>query len=195
LVNTSIVESIRGEFLRYKALAEAAVGQVDEPALSAKLSSVDNSIATICWHVSGNLESRFTDFLASDGEKPWREREEEFRSRTVSRAGLLHKWDRGWSVLLKTLSELTDDDLPRAVTIRRQSLQVVEALHRSLAHVAYHVGQVVYIGKSMRGSDWRYLSIAPGHSDAYNQAPGNERASAHAQTLAEHHKPSPGHAQ
>ncbi len=187
---TSVVESIRGEFLRYKALGETTIGQVDEPDLSTRPSSVDNSIATICWHVSGNLESRFTDFLASDGEKPWREREEEFRSRAVTRAELLEKWDRGWTVLLKTLSELTDDDLQRAVTIRRQSLQVVEALHRSLAHVAYHVGQVVYIGKSLRGKDWRYLTIPPGQSDAYNQTPGNERASAHTQALSDHLKPS-----
>jgi uncharacterized damage-inducible protein DinB len=187
---TSVVASIRGEFLRYKALAEATIGQVDESDLSAKQASVANSIATICWHVSGNLDSRFTEFLTSDGEKPWREREEEFRARTVTREELLAKWGRGWDVLMQALDELSDDDLQRSVMIRRQSFTVVEALHRSLSHVSYHVGQIVYIGKSLRGEDWRYLTIPPGQSDAYNQAPGNDGAVAFAQTLADRQKSS-----
>jgi uncharacterized damage-inducible protein DinB len=188
---TSIVASIRGEYLRYKALAEAAISQVEEVELSAKPTTVSNSIATICWHISGNLESRFTEFLTSDGEKPWRAREEEFLARTVTREELLAKWGRGWDALMQALGELSDDDLQRSVTIRRQSFSVVDALHRSLSHVAYHVGQIVYIGKSMRGDEWRYLTIAPGQSDTYNQAPGNDGAVAFAQTLADRHNPSP----
>jgi uncharacterized damage-inducible protein DinB len=182
---TSTIESIRAEYLRYKALAEAAMAQLEESALSAQRSENDNSIAVICWHISGNFESRFTDFLTSDGEKPWRNREEEFQRRTVTRAELLAKWSRGWDVVLKALSELSDDDLHRTVTIRRQPLQVNEALHRSLAHLAYHAGQIVYIGKSLRGKDWGFLTIPPGQSDAYNRAPGFEQASAHAQKLAD----------
>jgi uncharacterized damage-inducible protein DinB len=180
---TATVESIRGEYLRYKALAEGAIAQLADADLSRQQSDTDNSIATICWHLSGNLESRFTEFLTSDGEKPWRHREEEFQRRAVTRAELLEKWKRGWDVVLKALAELGDEDLQRTVTIRRQPLQVNEALHRSLAHLAYHVGQIVYIGKSLRGHAWSSLSIPPGQSAAYNQAPGNERAAAHAETL------------
>jgi uncharacterized damage-inducible protein DinB len=181
---TSIIESIRDEYLRYKALAEGAIAQLDEAALSREGPNGGNSIAVICWHLSGNLRSRFTDFLTSDGEKPWRKREEEFERRTVTRAELLGKWEEGWSALLSAMSTLTDEQLQSTVTIRRQPFLVHEALHRSLAHLAYHIGQIVYLAKSLRGRDWQYLSIPPGQSDAYNQAPGSERASAHAATLA-----------
>jgi uncharacterized damage-inducible protein DinB len=181
---TSIIESIRDEYLRYKALAEGAIAQLDEAELSREGPNGGNSIAVICWHLSGNLLSRFTDFLTSDGEKPWRQREEEFERRTVTRAELLGKWEEGWSALLSAMSTLTDEQLQSTVTIRRQPLLVHEALHRSLAHLAYHAGQIVYLAKSLRGRDWRYLSIPPGQSDAYNQAPSSERASAHAATLA-----------
>jgi Protein of unknown function (DUF1572) len=180
---TSIIESIRDEYLRYKALAEGAIAQLDEAELSREGPNGGNSIAVICWHLSGNLLSRFTDFLTSDGEKPWRKREEEFERRTVTRAELLGKWEEGWSALLSAMSTLTDEQLQSTVTIRRQPLLVHEALHRSLAHLAYHAGQIVYLAKSLRGRDWRYLSIPPGQSDAYNQAPSSERASA-AATLA-----------
>jgi uncharacterized damage-inducible protein DinB len=185
---TSTIESIRAEYLRYKALAEAAIAQVEDSDLSMRDSGTDNSIAIICWHISGNLESRFTDCLTSDGEKPWRNREEEFQPRTASRAELLAKWNRGWEVVLQSLSDLKDEDLQGTVTIRRQSLQINEALHRSLAHLAYHVGQIVYIGKLLRGKNWRYLSIPPGQSDAYNRAPASEGASAQAQKLADRSK-------
>jgi hypothetical protein len=129
--------------------------------------------------------SRFTEFLTSDGEKPWRQREEEFRARTVTRSELLSKWNEGWDVLLATLTTLSDEVLHDTVTIRGQHLLVHEALHRSLAHLSYHVGQIVYVAKSMRGKDWKYLSIPPGKSDAYNQAPKFERAAAHQAELSD----------
>ena len=179
----SIIESIRAEYLRYKALAEAAINQLNEAELSRQGPNGGNSVAVICWHLSGNLRSRFTDFLASDGEKPWRRREEEFQRRTVTRPELLAKWDEGWSVLLATLATLSDEQLASTITIRRQPFLVHEALHRSLAHVAYHTGQIVYIAKSLRGTDWQYLSIPPGTSDAYNQNPVSESAAAHAARL------------
>jgi uncharacterized damage-inducible protein DinB len=172
---TNIIDSIRAEYLRYKALAEAAMDQLADDELSAAGANGGNSIAVICWHVSGNLKSRFTQFLTSDGEKPWRNREEEFEARTVTRSELLSKWDQGWQVLLGTLATLTDEQLQATVTIRGQPLRVHEALHRSLAHLSYHVGQIVYVAKSLRGKDWVYLSIPPGKSDAYNQAPKFER--------------------
>lgn len=171
-----LIESIHGEYMRYKKLAEDAMAQLDEDSLTASGPNQGNSIATICWHMSGNLASRFTDFTKADGEKPWRRREEEFLARNVTRAELLAKWVIGWDVLFKALDDLSDDDLRRTVTIRQQPLRVDEALHRSLAHTSYHVGQIVYLAKSMRGKDWQSLSIPPGQSDAYNAAPDKERS-------------------
>lgn len=182
---TNLVDSIRSEYTRYKALAEAAIDQLTDDELSAAGPNNGNSIATICWHVSGNLKSRFTDFLTTDGEKPWRQREEEFKSRTVTRSELLSKWTEGWDVLLGTLSTLTDDQLKQTVTIRNQPLLMHEALHRSLAHTSYHVGQIVYAAKAIRGKDWKYLSIPPGKSDAYNQAPTRDKPASHQAALSE----------
>ena len=166
---TNFLDSIRAEYLRYKALAERAIDQLTEDELSTQGPNGGNSIAVICWHISGNLQSRFSEFLTSDGEKPWREREEEFQVRTVTRSALLSKWDQGWEVLLGALATLTDEQLYLTVTIRGQPLSVHEALHRSLAHLSYHVGQIVYLAKSFRGKDWKSLSIPPGMSAAFNQ--------------------------
>lgn len=166
---TNIIDSIRAEYLRYKGLAEGAIDQLADDDLSAPGPNDGNSIAVICWHVSGNLKSRFTDFLTSDGEKPWRSRDEEFGARSVTRDALLAKWAEGWKVLLGTLDELADEQLGQTVTIRGQPHSVHQALHRSLAHTSYHVGQIVYVAKGMRGKDWKYLSIAPGKSDDYTQ--------------------------
>ena len=162
------IESIRVNCTRYKKLAEAAMAQIEEADLSRPVPEGGNSIAVICWHISGNLRSRFTEFLTTDGEKPWRHRDEEFHARTVTRAELLATWTAGWRVLDDTLAALTDADLGRTVIIRGESMEVHEALHRSLAHIAYHVGQIVCLGKIFRGRQWSYLSIAPGGSDAYN---------------------------
>jgi uncharacterized damage-inducible protein DinB len=165
----NIMGSIRGEFGRYKALGEGALAQLPDAALTTAHAEGTNSIATICWHISGNLRSRFTDFLTTDGEKPWRHRDEEFEPRHVNREELLAKWNDGWDVLLATLDRLTDDDLGRQVTIRGQALEVIEALHRSLAHVSYHVGQIVFIAKVTRGAEWTSLSIPLGQSEEYNR--------------------------
>jgi uncharacterized damage-inducible protein DinB len=181
----TIVESIRAEYVRYKTLAEAAIRQLDDAQLAAHTSENSNSIATICWHLTGNLKSRFTGFLTSDGEKPWRRREEEFQARSVTKAALIEKWEDGWVALLGTLSELNDGQLHETMTIRNQQLEVHEALNRSLAHLAYHVGQIVYIAKSLRGSEWTYLSIPPGQSDEYNRNPTGEHAAGHTATLKE----------
>jgi hypothetical protein len=179
----SLIRSIEGEYVRYRALAEAALAQVSEELLSEPGPGNGNSLAIICWHLSGNLKSRFTDFLTSDGEKPWRNREEEFRARTVTRAELLEKWNDGWSVLSAALRDLTDEDLHRSMTIRGQTHAVHEALNRSLAHVSYHVGQIVYVAHAMCGADWRYLSIAPGGSAAYNASAPDQKPRAHADAL------------
>jgi uncharacterized damage-inducible protein DinB len=171
----AIVESIRAEFLRYKELGEKAMSQLEASRLSAPAPGGGNSIATICRHMSGNFRSRFTDFLTTDGEKPWRKRDEEFEPRTVTSDQLLATWDDGWRVLLATLETLTDDDLERAVRIRGQSLPVREALLRALAHASYHVGQIVYAARVAVGDQWTYLSIPPGQSERYNQQPTLDR--------------------
>jgi hypothetical protein len=170
----TLVASIEGEYRRYKTLAEGAINQLPDTALS-YAAGTDNSVATIVWHISGNLLSRFTDFLTSDAEKTWRDRDSEFLARHVTRAELQAKWEEGWRVLFAVLAALADADLERSVMIRAQSLTVAQALHRSLAHASYHVGQIVYVAKALRGADWQSLSIPPGQSARYNQAPTLER--------------------
>ena len=170
-----IVGSIEGEYRRYKATAEGAIEQLNDGQLCLTTSSGGNSVAVLAWHISGNLASRFTDFLDSDGEKPWRDRETEFLNRTVSRAELREKWEAGWSVLFASLAGLDDERLHATVTIRGVPLSVHDALHRSLAHASYHVGQIVFLAKQLRDGQWRYLSIPPGGSAAYNANPVGEK--------------------
>jgi uncharacterized damage-inducible protein DinB len=177
----TIVSLVEAEFHRYKALGEAAIGQLD-PEQLVEGSEADNSIETLVWHVSGNLESRFTDFLTSDGEKTWRYRDSEFEPRSASPDEIREKWDRGWGVLVATLSELQDSDLSRTVTIRNVALRVDEALFRSLAHTSYHVGQIVSAAKRFRGGSWTYLSIPPGGSAAYAANPVLKKATQHAES-------------
>lgn len=177
-----VLSLIEGEYRRYKALAEGALDQLT-PEQLAEGAGATNSVATIVWHISGNLESRFTDFLTSDGEKPWRDRDGEFERRAPSPETLREKWERGWAVLLDTLASLHDEDLERTITIRGVELRVDEALFRSLAHASYHVGQVVFAAKAMVGDAWSYLSIPPGGSAAYAANPTLEKASRHAKAL------------
>lgn len=172
----TLIESIRAEFLRYKTLAERAIAQVPDEQLGQPGPNDGNSIAIIVWHLSGNMRSRFTDFLTSDGEKPWRTRDEEFEPRAVTRQDLLTRWESGWQVLLAALEMLSDVDLARTVTIRTEPMPVHLALHRSLAHTSYHVGQIVYLAHSIRGHDWTYLSIAPRQSEAFNAQMAGARA-------------------
>jgi hypothetical protein len=161
-----VLASIESEYRRYQGLAEKALGQVADSGLIAASSPEGNSIAMLVWHLSGNLKSRFTDFLTSDGEKPWRDRESEFVARAVTRGEVLAKWDEGWTVLFASLAELDDDTLGRRVTIRGEGLSVLQALHRSLAHASYHVGQIVLRAKDLRGDAWQSLSIPRGGGGA-----------------------------
>ena len=179
-----MIASIEAEYRRYKALGEAAIAQVADVDLSRPGPNDGNGIAALVWHISGNLESRFTDFRLSDGEKPWRVRDDEFSRRTVTREELLDRWKTGWRALFGALEGLTDADVTGTVTVRSQPMRIDEALHRSLAHTAYHVGQLVYLAKLLRGGEWLCLSIPLGASDAYNRAPVFERAAAHAAHVA-----------
>ena len=162
---------VEREFGRYKTLAEEAMAQVDETVFQRITPGFDNSIAVLVWHISGNLKSRFTDFLTTDGEKPWRHRDEEFVARGVSRAELMAKWEDGWRVLLGTLAAMNDEDLSRRITIRQEAMPAHHALYRALAHVAYHVGQIVYLAKAARGDAWTFLTIPPGKSEEFNKRP------------------------
>jgi hypothetical protein len=175
-MSRGFVAAVEAEYKRYKVYAEGAFAQLTGDQLNTRPNEVSNSIAMIVWHVSGNFASRFTDFLTTDGEKSWRQREEEFAQRVVSKPEVIAKWDVGWKVLLDTVASLNDSDLLTTVHIRRQSLTVRDALLRSLAHVAMHVGQIVYVGKQLQGKKWQYLSIPPGQSDAYNRNPAYETA-------------------
>jgi hypothetical protein len=170
-----IVGSIEGEYRRYKRLAEGALEQLTDAQLSLASSPGGNSMATLVWHISGNLASRFTDFLTSDGEKPWRDRESEFLARTVDGTELRQKWEGGWTILFQSLADLEDERLHAVVTVRGVALSVHEALHRSLAHTSYHVGQMLFLAKTLRGGSWRHLSIPPGESERYNKNPVAEK--------------------
>ncbi len=171
----TLITHFDAEYRRYKTMAEKALAQVPEGALSLPGPNGGNSLAVICWHVAGNLQSRFTDFLTGDGEKPWRNREEEFAARSVTRDELLAEWELGWNMLLHTLDGLTDADLERTVTIRGTLMAVSEALLRSLAHASYHVGQIVTVAHAIVGDEWKYLTIPPGGSAAYNANPTFEK--------------------
>src|SRR5262249_41567676 len=130
----AVVASIEAEYRRYKQLGEGAIAQLDRAGLAARPPGDGNSVAVIVWHVAGNRKSRFTDFLTSDGEKPWRDRESEFGVRDVSPDEVVAKWEAGWAVLFSATADLADADLSRTVHIRGQEMSVLEALHRSLAH-------------------------------------------------------------
>ncbi len=157
----TFMESIEAEYRRYRELAEAAIRQLSDEELVAQAPGAGSPVATIAWHLGGNLKSRFTDFLTSDGEKPWRDREAEFLPRQVSREELLSHWNEGWNTLETSLGAITDANLADTVTIRGEALSVIRALHRSLAHTAYHVVQIVDRGKQARFDCWEWLSTPP----------------------------------
>jgi hypothetical protein len=162
------VQSIEEEYLRYKKLGESALAQVADADLSREPPGNGNSLAALVWHIAGNLESRFTDFRTADGEKATRDRDSEFLSREVTREEVMDKWARGWAPLLLEVKALTDADLSATVIIRTQPLRIDQALERSLAHAAYHVGQLVYLAKLWVGDRWDSLSIPIGQSAAFN---------------------------
>lgn len=159
------------EFRRYRTIGERALAQLPDAALDRVPAPDANSAAMLVRHVSGNLVSRFTDFLATDGEKPWRDRDSEFVERSYSRAEVGEMWAKGWSVLEGTLATLSDADLGREVMLRGQKLSVHAALCRALAHVAYHVGQLVLLAREGADASWQWISIPKGASAAYDPAP------------------------
>ena len=170
-----VIESIKTEYNRYKSLTELAVVQVKDDDLQKIISGTENSIAILINHLSGNLKSRFTNFLTEDGEKPWRNRDGEFEESNKNRDALLKDWNEAFGILLGELDKLTDADLPRKVKIRETELTVSDALTRSLSHLSYHVGQIVLIARQHVGANWKSLSIPKGKSQTYNLNPTKEK--------------------
>jgi len=159
------LHDIARAFRNYKALGERAMAQVSDENLHAVVDPDANSIAILVKHVGGNLRSRFTDFLASDGEKPSRDRDEEFEMAVqAARGEVMDWWESGWSAALGAIDALTPDDLDRTIHIRGEAFLVVEALSRSVTHTAYHVGQIVMMAKHLAGPHWATLSIPKGRS-------------------------------
>ncbi len=175
-----LVRHFLDEYARYRALGERAMAQLTDADLNHIPVADGNSIVMIVRHMSGNLRSRFTDFLTADGEKPWREREDEFANVTLSRAELERDWNAGFDVLFHELEQMRDEDLQRMISIRGVELNVHEALCRSLAHVSMHMGQIILLAKIAAGSDWKTLTIARGQSAAYNANPTLEKGAAYA---------------
>lgn len=155
-------------FVTYKDLGEKAIIQLDDQAIHQRLSPEDNNVATIVKHMHGNMLSRFSDFLESDGEKPWRKRDEEFLDGNDTVTQLLGRWHEGWHVVISAVEALQDSDLTKEVTIRHEPHLVLDAILRQVAHYAYHVGQIVFIAKSLKGKDWQSLSIPKGQSEQFN---------------------------
>lgn len=165
-----MVESFVAEFRRYRVTAEKALAQLPDGALNRVTAPDGNSAAMLVRHLSGNLTSRFTDFLTSDGEKPWRQRDAEFAEREYDRRELETMWEDAWDLVDRELEKLSDCHLNLQVTIRGQCLTVHAALARALAHVAYHVGQIVLLARTLGPEEWRWISIPKGRSEEYNRA-------------------------
>lgn len=163
------LDSVIKRFEDGKKLGEKGLAQVTDEGLFWQYNSESNSIAMIVQHLAGNMFSRWTDFLTSDGEKAWRHRDSEFEATINNRAELIDKWNEGWACMLNALSALTEDDLEKTVYIRNEPHAVVDAINRQLGHVSYHVGQIVFIAKMIAGDNWHSLTIPKGQSEAFNK--------------------------
>ena len=169
------VQDFVGEYERYRIASEKALVQVPDDALNRILAPDGNSVAMIVRHVGGNLASRFTDFLTSDGEKPWRDRDREFDDGPFTRAEIEETWKNGWAAVEGALSKLTDADLQRTVAIRQQELTVHAALCRSMSHVAMHTGQIILLARIFATEQWMWITIPKGLSQQYNHTPTLEK--------------------
>jgi Protein of unknown function (DUF1572) len=170
--------SIGNEFLStairrlkyYKDLGEKTFDQIEEKDFHFQPSPESNSIAIIVQHIAGNMLSRWTNFLTEDGEKQWRQRDDEFEIHSYSKQQVINLWQQGWDRFLQALESLTEDDLLKTVYIRQEPLTVTDAINRQLAHYPYHIGQIVFIGKLIHNENWKSLSIPKRGSQAYNKS-------------------------
>lgn len=158
--------------LYYKGLGDKTFMQLTETDFHFSPGPDANSIAVIIQHVAGNMLSRWTNFLTEDGEKEWRERDAEFEEQQLSKQALIDQWEKGWQCFIGTLQSLSEADLSKQVSIRKEALTVVDAINRQLAHYPYHIGQIVYLGRMIKREQWQNLSIPKGGSVQYNQADG-----------------------
>jgi hypothetical protein len=174
---TSYLEDCLALFRQYKGLAERAMEQITDEQLFATLDPESNSIAIIVKHLAGNMRSRWTGFLTTDGEKPDRRRDVEFIDPPPTRRDLLEAWEDGWKRLFETLESLSDDDLKRTITIRGEAHSVMQAVNRQVAHYGLHVGQIVLLAKHFAGSGWKPVSVPRGQSAEFNrQVASGERS-------------------
>lgn len=165
----SYLESIKKQFAYYKLLGERTFEQLTFEDLKNEIAEDSNSIAIIIKHLTGNMLSRWTNFLTEDGEKDWRQRDLEFHDSFDNKEDLIRYWSKGWDCLFNSINSLTNKDLERIIYIRNQGHTVLEAINRQLAHYSYHVGQIVLLGKVMKGKNWQSLSIPKGDSGKYNE--------------------------
>jgi hypothetical protein len=169
-VQEAYLKSVDKEFRLYKSLGEKTFVQLTDEDIHWKYQQYDNSIAVIVKHLVGNMLSRFTDFLTEDGEKPWRQREAEFEDTYATKKEMLAAWEKGWKCLFGALTNLNAHNFNGTVRIRNEEHTVVAALNRQLGHYANHVGQILMLGKMIKGADWISPSIARGGSEAFNKA-------------------------
>lgn len=170
-----LIQGLLEEYVRYRTTAEKAMAQAPDKALNRVLSPEGNSIAMIVRHISGNLVSRFTDFLTTDGDKPWRNRDSEFETREYSRQEIQEMWQKGWAVFERTAALLSDDDLAKTVYIRQQPWTVQGALARTLAHLSYHVGQIVLVARIGAETEWKWITTPKANSAKYVQNPTRQK--------------------
>ena len=166
---TSYIEDALAIFRQYKVLGERAMQQVSDQQLFEQLDEEANSIAIIVKHMTGNMRSRWTDFLTTDGEKPSRNRDSEFVDPPATREALMREWEEGWRCVFGAIEPLTDTDLERTVTIRGEAHSVMQAINRQLAHYPMHVGQIVLLAKHYAGERWQTLSVAKNKSAEFNR--------------------------
>jgi ADP-dependent phosphofructokinase/glucokinase len=168
MLETNYLKSIKQQFEYYKILGEKAIEQLEEEQLFIALNEDSNSIATIVKHLSGNMLSRWTDFLNSDGEKEWRNRDAEFENDIQTKSELLAIWNKGWSCLFDAINPLKQEDLSKIIYIRNEGHTITEAINRQLAHYPYHIGQIVFLAKLLKKTEWASLSIPKNKSANYN---------------------------
>jgi len=167
-----MIATFEGQFQKTKSACERAMAQVSDAQLHQQINPLQNSIATIVQHLAGNMESRWADFLTTDGEKWGRDRDLEFADRQLPRVELMALWERGWRCLFDALASLSDADLSRTVTVRNQPITVLQAIVRQIEHYGWHAGQIALIGKHLVGERWNYLTIPPGGTAALNKKMG-----------------------
>lgn len=168
-MKSNYLDSTRKQFQYYQQLAEKTFDQLEDEDLFWQYNSESNSIAIIVNHIWGNMMSRFIDFLTTDGEKDFRQRDLEFEDVIKTRKELMDKWQEGWACSYAALKSVNEDNFETIVYIRNQGHTITEALNRQMGHYAYHIGQIVYLGRMIKGSDWKSLSIPKGESTSFNE--------------------------